>query len=405
MDEEKAAKILTKELGDRVGRIFVIESHYKSLLLKNALAACQIDNPVIINLDGCYFSGNNFNRETDIKNVMPYVPSNSEANYFFMESIPIASSNNYGIYSRFAITPYSIIGKKEKLALRKMFYKNVPPEIANSMDTLGIEHFIGLYKSYQSKELCCLDTPASKILEDVYILKGFIDRASEFSYDKDDEVGISLFGHFGGIDSLNDRLARIGVAERISHHKEHTGYVTRTVISKVINEVSKVIERLKNQYYGAVSNEFIHFVFFSLPREDQSIGFNKEILKNSLNLDFIVNVLSKEYAENSNFCEYFDVLDKKVQERVVDTVKTFSKKNTICDSFLWSKGFKDLILNHVELYKNDSKGFIEYFPRRSTEEKKVIMKDVMECELMNEEVIKWLNENYLDLVREVGLNG
>lgn len=405
MNEEKAAKTLTKELGDKVGRIFVVESHYKSLLLKNALTAYQIDNPIMINHDGSYFSGSNFNRETDIKNVIPYVMSKLEANYFFMESIPVATGSNYNTYSRFAVTPYSIIGNKEKLALREIFYKNVPPEITNSMDTLDIKHFVGLYKSYQNKELCCLDTHVNKILEDVNALKEFIDKTFDFEYDKDDEVNLSVFEKFGGISSLNDRLARIGVTERIIRHKEHTSYVARSVLSKVIKEAHNVIGRLKGQYYGAVSNEFIHFVFFSLQREDQSIDFNKEILKNSLNLDFVVNALSKEYAENGNFCEYFDVLDKEAQERVVNTVKNFSNKNTICDSFLWSKGFKDLSLNHLELYKNDSKGFIEYFTRKTLEEKKAILKDVMDCEFTNEGAIDWLNENEQDLIREVGFNG
>jgi hypothetical protein len=273
------------------------------------------------------------------------------------------------------------------------------------MDTLGIKHFIRLYKSYQNKELCCLDTPTNRILEDVNALKEFIDSASEFSYDKDGEVNISLFEKFGGINLLNDKLARIGVDERIVHHKEHTSYVTRNVISKILKEAPKMIERLKSQYYGAVSNEFIHFVFFSLQREDQNVDSNKEILKNSLNLDFVVNVLSKEYAENGNFCEYFDVLDKESQERVVSTVKDFSNKNTICDSFLWSKGFQDLSLNHLELYKNDSEGFIEYFKCKTLGEKKVILKDVMDCDFTNEKAIDWLNKHEQDLIREVGFNG
>lgn len=236
-------------------------------------------------------------------------------------------------------------------------------------------------------------------------LKKFVNKASNFEYDGDYEVGNSQFAQFGGINSLNDVLKRLGIDAEIRTHDVHTDYVHRGCVSKVLGEAPKVIERIKNQYYGTVSNEFIDFVFFSLPPEEQNVASNKGILKSSLNSNFVVNVLSKEYAENGHFREYFGILSKEMQDDVFKALKNTPKRNTVCDSFLWSKGFKGLTLNHVELYKNDSKGFIEYFPDKSIEEKKVILKDIMECESINEEVVKWLNENCLDLLREVGLNG
>lgn len=410
MDKEKAARTLAKELGDKLGRRLVGEESYKRSVIECASAKHQVSNPLLVS----YEEGTFYAKKKDIKhssnNLVDLLVSCGddfkEANYYFSEAVPITS---YGYTTRvsalFSVTPYALIGEAEKSALRRLFYKDAPLEVINSMNVLGIEHFVGLYEAYQNGKLYCLYMPATKLLEDIDFLKKFIEKASNFVYDKDGEVKKDEFDKFNGIDALNYMLKRLGVHAKIALHEVHTAFVHKNCISEVLDESSKTIERIKNQYYGTVSNEFIHFVFFSLPPEDQSIDANKEILKSSLNTNFIIDVLGKEYSENRHFCEYFDVLDKEVQDEVFKAVKDIPKRNAVCDSFLWSKGFKDLTLNHVEMYKKDAKGFLEYFPSRSIEEKKAILKDVMECESVNEEVIHWLNENCLDLVREVGFNG
>lgn len=61
-------------------------------------------------------------------------------------------------------------------------------------------------------------------------------------------------------------------------------------------------------------------------------------------------------------------------------------------------------LDCLRMYKEDAEGFINYFNSKPAEEKKAILGDVMGYDFTNAKVAKWLNENYLDLVREVGLN-
>lgn len=411
MDKEKAARMLTKELGDKLGRSLVGEESYKRSLIECASAKYQLSNPILVSYEeGTFSVKKNIGQHTSndlVELVMSYSGAAfTEANYYFSEAVPVVRSGySTRCHALFSVTPYALIGEKEKSELRRLFYKNVPLEIVNSMNLLGIDHFIGLYLAYQQGELYCPDMPADKILEDINVLKKFINKASSFSYDKDDEVSNTKFEQFGSIGSLNDVIKRLGIDAEIRIHEVHNNYVHKSCISKVLSKAPKVIERINSQYYGTVSNEFINFVFFSLPSEEQNIASNKRILKSSLNSNFVVNVLSKEYAENGPFREYFDVLSQEMQDNVFKAVKNTPKRNTVCDSFLWSKGFKELKLNHVELYKSDSKGFIEYFPDKSIEEKKVILKDIMECDSINEEVVKWLNENCLDLLREVGFNG
>lgn len=61
-------------------------------------------------------------------------------------------------------------------------------------------------------------------------------------------------------------------------------------------------------------------------------------------------------------------------------------------------------LDCLRMYKEDAEGFINYFNGKPAEGKKAILEDVMGYDFTNVKVAKWLNENYLDLVREVGLN-
>ena len=57
------------------------------------------------------------------------------------------------------------------------------------------------------------------------------------------------------------------------------------------------------------------------------------------------------------------------------------------------------------LYKEEAEEFISYFKDRLSEEKKVILKDIMECDFINDKVTEWLNQNESDLIREASFNG
>jgi len=71
---------------------------------------------------------------------------------------------------------------------------------------------------------------------------------------------------------------------------------------------------------------------------------------------------------------------------------------------IWDEKLKPIEIGHKCFYKEDAKSFIKYFSSIKTEqEKKRIIKALMACPHNNEQVIKWLDENEHDLVREVGL--
>jgi hypothetical protein len=145
-------------------------------------------------------------------------------------------------------------------------------------------------------------------------------------------------------------------------------------------------------------------LLFTIPYEDQVLENNKGILQRfHYHIDY-VEILTREYSNGKYFQDYFNCLESGNKKRVFDNLKNIKKRSPINDSFLWANGFKELKLDHLELYKNSAKNFIDYFNNRNLEEKKVILKDIMSYDFANEEIIKWLNETHLDLVREVGFN-
>lgn len=410
MDKEKATKILSKELSDKVGREIIIEEFYKDSLIKNSLAVYQIDKPVIFEFSDDKFRGKKGDYNTIEGLMSDYCSSFAEVNYFFLDNLQISSSQYNGGRSRFAATPYALIGKKEESSLRKLFYKNVHPEIAYAMSLLEIENFIDIYKNYKESSFECSASPfvTNVSKEDLPTLKTFVDFAMDIKYDGDDEVSKKIFDSFGGIESLNTLLKRNKLFPIESSYKHSNGYVHRTGVSVVVKRIQNFMKSLKTfskEDNNHLTNEFLDFVFFSLPYEEQNIESNKNILKSSSNSDFVVAVLGKEYSEGKYFQEYFEVLEKENQGRVVASLKSLPNKKPVYDSFLWSKGFQNIELDYISMYKDDAKGFIEYFKKKSIEEKKTILKDVMNCDSINEEVADWLTQNEVDILREVGFNG
>lgn len=64
-----------------------------------------------------------------------------------------------------------------------------------------------------------------------------------------------------------------------------------------------------------------------------------------------------------------------------------------------------MVAYYISLYKTDSEKFIHFFTKRQLHnEKKKILEGILECDFVNEEVIKHLDENWSNLVREVGLS-
>ncbi len=58
---------------------------------------------------------------------------------------------------------------------------------------------------------------------------------------------------------------------------------------------------------------------------------------------------------------------------------------------------------HLELYEKNPKKFMRYFNEQSNTNKKNILRELLEHDKINDEVVKWLDKNYPDLIREIGL--
>lgn len=63
-----------------------------------------------------------------------------------------------------------------------------------------------------------------------------------------------------------------------------------------------------------------------------------------------------------------------------------------------------LKINYLLLYKDAAKKFINYFKLLDKEEKKDVLKEVLDCEFTNEKVTEWLSEHETDLLREISFN-
>lgn len=59
--------------------------------------------------------------------------------------------------------------------------------------------------------------------------------------------------------------------------------------------------------------------------------------------------------------------------------------------------------NYLKLYNKKPKKFINYFSKQNKSEKKKILKELLEYDLLNEEAISYLDKHESALVREVGL--
>jgi len=206
-------------------------------------------------------------------------------------------------------------------------------------------------------------------------------------------------------------VALIGeVEERILRKEFYKDVPDEVVKAFEVLEIPNFIEYYKtysslseDDYFLLVtkrfsSEEFLNFVF-SLPYEDQNIAVNKLSLQTIHSIDFC-EVLLKEYLEDKHFKDYFSVLDEDMQKKVVDKIKASPRQNNFLNSWLFSKGFT-LKLDYLELYKGDSGNFIDYFNKSDDELQKLIVSDIFNCEHTNPEVIKFLEEKYPHLLRDI----
>ena len=168
------------------------------------------------------------------------------------------------------------------------------------------------------------------------------------------------------------------------------------------------IEIYKSYIKGSLThdapNKFNEFVF-SLPYEGQNIESNKFLLTHRVEKAYLHDILTNEYAKGKYFQEYFNSLQNYQQRDIAKCLARVQNRNFSNDSFLWSKGFKEINLDYMEFYKNDSQRFIDYFKRRNPPNKRIILNCIMDCNYTNKQVAEWLEENEVDLLREVSMDG
>ena len=152
-----------------------------------------------------------------------------------------------------------------------------------------------------------------------------------------------------------------------------------------------------------MSEEFQKFVF-TLPLEDQNIEINKIILQTMKNSNVKAQILYEAYCEEKHFPEYFNIASMDAQEQAVNALQSIKTRNQYYDNCLWDRGFKNVNLNHKQLYKKDSDLFIDYFSSRTEPEKKTIITDIMNCDYTNKQVAKWLEKNEVNLLRKVSMD-
>jgi hypothetical protein len=380
MDKRTATLTLTEKLRDNNNYHIIINPYYQKKLLEESIACYQIGE---ITAFGSYALRDNLKN----KNSALYERFEPKANYLFIESFEM---DKRGTASSFAI-----IGGEEINQLRDTFYKNVPSDVEIAMKVLDIKNYSEIYEKYSNGEL-------SKLLSEDYSFylkfkESLSDMfvGSQYRYCPKDKF-LKYFDM--SQDHINKQLEIMGINEKV-------GFYEGKNISE--DRVKNLVSEFENTFFIRQFKDLLPGFFdlaFTILHEEQNIETNKAILKLPCETLDYVKILTGEYFKGKNFSEYFDCLCDEKQKKVINALESSKTDNSVYNSFLWSRGFKTIGLDHLRLYKEDAKGFITYFQGKNIEEKKAIVKDIMNCDATNEEVVNWLNENCLDLIRGVGLN-
>ena len=391
MDKRTATLTLTEKL-QQMGYVnLVADTAVKSYLLENTKS-------VILYL------GNDYSRFIDSKeidlskdtkydklslsNLKQKYP---QANYLFAEK------NKYGLDGKLNntfITPVAIIGEEEERILKKEYYKDVPYFVRKALEILDIPNFIADYETYSS---LCTNTDTQEL-------------EIKLTFNKEDSL--KCYALFKKSDSIE-------IGDIIQGKKSKRYYLieniesSRMFGSRFKDAELKIPANLERGFCEInflkpifklynITYEFIKFAF-ALPAQEQNINQNQKILKTITNIDTITEILYNTYLDEKNFRKYFNVVNKDAQNQAFNALRQVQERNSSYDSFLWDKGFKEVNLDYINLYEKDTDKFIEYFKSKKQDDKKTILKDIMNCDYTNKAIGDWLDENELDLVREVSM--
>lgn len=386
MNKETATLTLTEKL-QQIGHVNIVtDSAIKSHVLENAKSKVlditeQGLTPLAFNWIDINPVG--FGVIYDLKQKYP------QANYFFTEGKKASSDSGL---ENALITPVSIIGQTEERILKRKCYKDVPYKIRRALEILEIPNFIKAYEIYLSLESGDI------------ALEKFTCPAGESMIYKPFKSGdiVEIGDVIQGTESKKYYIVESINSNGITGQR-YTDAKLKILDGNNAGCDSKFITPIYK--YGLKEfSEFQEFVF-SLPSEEQNIIANQQILKTIKNKDTITDILYNEYCHGEQFQKYFDVLDENYQKHAFNTIKTIPKRNLPHDSFLWNKGFKEVTLDYLQLYKENADEFITYFKSKNPKEKKTIINDLLECDYTNNQVATWMDENEIELIRKVSMDG
>lgn len=137
-----------------------------------------------------------------------------------------------------------------------------------------------------------------------------------------------------------------------------------------------------------------------------------------------IEILAEHLAkENSSIYIYLyrfhipgSYTDAKIEKLVKNLNSDHKVENALLDDLIFIankdydqrvRGLASYLVNRywecLRLYKENTDGFIKYFSNINDDEKKDALRKILDCDFENRKVDSWLDEHYLQLVREVGL--
>ena len=391
MDKRTATLTLTEKL-QQMGYVnLVADTAVKSYLLENTKS-------VILYLgddSSRFIDSKEIDLSKDIKydklSLSSLKQKYPQANYLFAEK------NKPGLDGKLNntfITPAAIIGEEEERILKKEYYKDIPYFVRKALETLEIPNFIADYETYSS---IGTDIETQKLEIKLTFNK---ENSSQFYFPFKENDSVEIGDIIQG-----KKTNRYYLIEKIESNKM-SGPRFKDAELKIpanLNHGFCEIDDLKPIFklYN-ITQEFIKFAFV-LPAQEQNINLNQKILKTITNIDTIIEILYNSYLNGNNFRGYFEIVNKEAQNQAFNALRQIQERNSSYDYFLWDKGFKAVNLDYMNLYKKDSQEFIEYFKSRKPDDKKVILKGILNCDYTNKAVADWLDENEIELVREVSM--
>lgn len=376
MDKKTAVLTLVERLNFVFGKKsfnVVSNTHYQKKLMEESIACYQIGISTEISHDYLNYYKDNICQKAE-----------NGSNYMFID-FSIGATDKIGISS------FAIIGQEEVSLLRGMLYKDVPRGMVLAMDSLGIKNYLQLYRNYSNGSI-------EKLLMEYALYSKLKNSLAEFFNASSFRKHKEFEEYFG---EKTEKVAKM-LKDMSLNNIFNEDYVSKTDVNNAVVgiENSPVFKDTV-----LLVPEFVDFVF-KLPQKDLNLGMNKKILALFQDRIDYPSILAEEYTSGNNFKEYWSCLSEDSKSETVRHLSNVVKqRNLVLDSFLWHEGFKDIKLDHMSFYREDAEDFISYFRSRGLEERKTIIKDLLGSDFVNEEVIRWLNENEPGLIREVGLNG